>query len=56
MRVEIHDTTARFRVNNALIASATDKAHKDGMTLSEFIRAAIRRELRDNCGSRVSVR
>ncbi|MDR6790792.1 antitoxin component of RelBE/YafQ-DinJ toxin-antitoxin module [Sphingomonas sp. BE138] len=47
MRAEVHNTLARFRVNDALIASAADKARRDGMTLSEFIRAAIRREVRN---------
>lgn len=46
MRVEIHNKLARFRVNEDLIALAMDKAHQDGMTLSEFIRAAIRREVK----------
>lgn len=47
MRTEVHNTLARFRVNDALIASAAAKARSDGMTLSEFIRAAIRREVRN---------
>jgi hypothetical protein len=46
MRAEVHNTIARFRVNDALIASAASRARQDGMTLSEFIRAAIRREVR----------
>lgn len=46
MRQEVHNTTARFRVNDILIASAADRARRDGMTLSEFIRAAIRRDVR----------
>lgn len=46
MRVEVHNTLAQFRVNEALINSAASRARSEGMTLSEFIRAAIRRELR----------
>lgn len=46
MRQEVHNTIARFRVNDMLIASAADRARRDGMTLSEFIRAAIRRDVR----------
>lgn len=45
MRTGVHDTLARFRVNTALLASAAEKARQDGMTLSELIRAAIRREV-----------
>jgi antitoxin component of RelBE/YafQ-DinJ toxin-antitoxin module len=47
MRQEVHNTLARFRVNDALLATASDRARRDGMTLSEFIRAAIRREVRN---------
>lgn len=45
MRTEVHNTLARFRVNDALLASATERARREGMTLSELIRAALRREL-----------
>ncbi|MFD1789706.1 ribbon-helix-helix protein, CopG family [Sphingomonas floccifaciens] len=46
MHTEVHNRLAKFRVNDVLIASAAEKARRDGMTLSEFIRAAIRREVR----------
>ncbi len=42
----VHGTVAHFRVAPDLIASAAEKARNDGMTLSEFIRAAIRREVK----------
>ncbi len=41
----VHNQTAQFRVNGALLASAAEKARRDGMTLSELIRSAIRREI-----------
>lgn len=47
MRQEVHNTLARFRINDALLASANERARLDGMSLSEFIRAAIRREVRN---------
>ncbi len=41
----VHNQLAQFRVNDALLASAAAKARRDGMTLSELMRAALRREL-----------
>ena len=38
----IHDETARFRANAALLGAARQPARQQGMTLSEFFRAAIR--------------
>lgn len=43
----IHDVPVRFRLNNALLAKAQAKASADGMSLSELMRAALRRELRN---------
>lgn len=47
MATQVHDMTVRFRVNGSLAASAAAQARREGMTLSEFLRAAVRRELRD---------
>lgn len=51
MRLNVHDTTARFRVNAAVLAAAETKAKQQGMSLSEFLRSAVRssvsRELED---------
>lgn len=43
----IHDGLIRVRANEALIAQAEAKARRDGMTLSEFVRHAVRREVRE---------
>jgi hypothetical protein len=45
-RSSVHDSVVRFRVNEALVASAEVKARREGMSLSEFLRHALRRELR----------
>lgn len=42
MRRSVHDTVARFRVNEQLLAQAEIAARKQGMSLSELIRAAVR--------------
>ena len=47
MRRPTHDIEARFRINGHLIASAKARAEQQGMTLSELIRQALRRELQD---------
>ena len=47
MRQSVHDSTVRFRVNEALVARAEEKARQEGMSLSELIRQAVRRELQD---------
>lgn len=43
----VHNKTVQFRVNDALIAAAVAKARRDGMSLSELLRHAVRRELRE---------
>lgn len=43
----VHDVPVRFRVNNALLARAQAKASAEGMSLSEFMRYALRRELQN---------
>ncbi len=47
MRRSIHDTKLMLRANEALLAQARAKAEQEGMTLSEFIRHAVRREVRE---------
>jgi len=47
MSTSVHDHVVRFRVNRALVARAEQSARAEGMTLSEFIRLALRRELKD---------
>lgn len=47
MRREIHNSTVRFRVNCALLAAAQEKALREGMTVSELLRHAIRKEVKD---------
>lgn len=46
MREQIHNSTARFRVNGALLAAAEAKARREGMSLSELLRHAVRQEVR----------
>lgn len=43
----IHDETARFRANAALLGAARQRARQQGMTLSEFFRAAVRNAVRE---------
>lgn len=47
MRSSVHTSEVKFRVADQLIDSARAKAARDGQTLSELIRHALRRELRD---------
>ena len=37
-----HDATARFRINADLMRKASDTAVREGMSLSELFRAALR--------------
>lgn len=46
-RLPVHDTTVGFRVNEALPTAAEHHARREGMTLSELLRHALRRELRE---------
>lgn len=41
----VHSSLVQFRVNHALVAKAEAKARRNGMTRSELIRQAIRREV-----------
>ena len=47
MRGQVHNSLVRFRANEALVAEAEAKARAEGMTLSELIRQAVRREVRE---------
>jgi predicted DNA binding CopG/RHH family protein len=47
MRSNVHDAAARFRVNSDLLTAAEAKARREGMSLSELMRSALRRELRE---------
>ena len=46
MRAEVHDATAKFRVSADLLTAAEQKAKREGMSLSELLRHALRREVR----------
>lgn len=41
------NSLVKFRVNGALLAKAQAKASSEGMTLSELMRSALRRELKN---------
>ena len=45
-RSQFHTSTVQFRVADGLLAAAQAKAEREGMTISELMRQAIRRELR----------
>lgn len=41
----LQNTSLRIRVNGALIAAANERARQQGMSLSEFMRSALRQQL-----------
>lgn len=45
LRPSVHNSAIRFRASDSLIAGARAKAKRDGMSFSELMRAALRREL-----------
>ena len=47
MRMNVHDERAYFRVNRDLLSAAEEKARREGMSFSELMRAALRREVRE---------
>lgn len=47
MREESQSRIANFRISNALLTTAAARARQNGTTLSEFIRSAIQREVRN---------
>ncbi len=46
MRRQTHDTTLAFRAPAAIAAQAEACARERGMSFSEFLRQAVRRELK----------
>jgi hypothetical protein len=47
MRPSVHGKIIRCHANEALVAAAVLTARQENMTLSELMRAALRRELRE---------
>ena len=47
MRSPVHTSTVKFRADEALVAAAAEQARRQGMTLSELLRQAVRREVRE---------
>lgn len=47
MRNDVHNSMVRFRVNDALLSAACSKAKQEGMSVSELMRSALRRELKN---------
>ena len=45
MRRNVHDTAVRVRLNEALLRRAEQSAVDRGMSVSELVRHAVRREL-----------
>lgn len=45
--MQAHNRTIQFRVNAALVAAAEAKAHREGMNLSQLMRHALRKEVRE---------
>lgn len=45
MRANVHDQPVTFRLSGALAAKAGEKAKQEGMSLSELLRALVRREV-----------
>lgn len=47
MRPSVHPITVRFLANQRLVVAARNKASREGMTLSEFLRQAVREQVRE---------
>jgi Ribbon-helix-helix protein, copG family len=45
MPAAVHNATAKFRLNEDLLAKAESKARANGMSLAEMLRQAVRREV-----------
>jgi hypothetical protein len=45
MRFPVHDVPVHFRASSGLIAVAQLTAQREGMSLSELLRAPLRREI-----------
>jgi len=46
MRKQVHTSLTAFRINPALLAAASEKAKRRGVSLSELLRHAVRKEVR----------
>ena len=46
MREQVHTSLTAFRINPALLAAASAKAKREGVSLSELLRHAVRKEVR----------
>lgn len=46
MRAQVHHVPVRFRVNEAVLAKAQERAEREGMSLSELLRQSLRNELK----------
>lgn len=46
-RANVHDVHIRFRVNHAIVAAAEEKSRREGMSLSELMRHALRTVVKD---------
>lgn len=47
MGQEVHSSEVKFRVRPPLLDAAKRRASSEGMSLSEFLRAAVRDKLRE---------
>ena len=47
MREQVHTSLTAFRINAALLAAASEKARRNGVSLSELLRHAVRKEVRE---------
>lgn len=47
MRRYVHSSPINFRAAPSLVAAAEAKARETGMSMSELMRAALRREVRE---------
>ncbi len=44
-RLRVHDTAVKFRASAVFVRAVAEHARKEGMSLSEFLRLAARREM-----------
>ena len=47
MRGQVHDARVYFRINSAILGTAEKQARELGMSLAEFLRHAVRRQLKE---------
>lgn len=48
MRESLHDTPVQFYAPANLVAAACERARRDGRTLSEVLREALRQRVRED--------